>query len=102
MDIGITILSEVKPSQHCSEAVKNVSKLESADESLLINRKKVMLKLYNWIDQLHLEYCLQCWSPYYRRHRKIAKMILRLIYFMNKGIKKQTYSAYQNEEWQEI
>ena len=86
-DLGITISSDLKPSQHCSEAFKTANKLVGFIGRAFENKsEKVILKLYNSLVRPHLEYCVQFWSPYYRKdidklervQRRITKMIPRL------------------------
>ena len=50
------------------------------------NQKKIILTLYNSLVRPHFEYCVQFWSPYYRKdidklervQRKVTKMIPRV------------------------
>ena len=86
-DLGIIISSDLKPSQHCSEVAKTANKLVGFIGRAFENKsEKVILKLYNSLVRPHLEYCVQFWSPYYRKdieklervQRKITKMIPRL------------------------
>jgi hypothetical protein len=86
-DLGITISSDLKPSQHCSEVFKTANKLVGFIGRAFENKsEKVILKLYNSLVRPHLEYCVQFWSPYYRKdieklervQRRITKMIPRL------------------------
>ena len=81
-DLGITISNYLKPSQHCSEVVETANRLGVLSK---VNQK-VILKLQNSLVRPHLEYCVQFWSPFYRKdidklervQRRITKMILRL------------------------
>ena len=86
-DLGITISSDLKPSQHCSEVFKTANKLVGFIGRTFENKsERIILKLYNSLVRPHLEYCVQFWSPYYRKdidkleriQRRITKMIPRL------------------------
>ncbi|ORD93263.1 RTJK, partial [Enterospora canceri] len=86
-DLGITISNDLKPSQHCSEVVKIANRLVGFIGRTFENKsEKVILKLHNSLVRPHLEYCVQFWSPYYRKdidklervQRRITKMIPRL------------------------
>ena len=86
-DLGVIISSDLKPSQHCTEVVKTANKLVGFIGRVFENKsEKVILTLYNSLVRPHLEYCVQFWSPYYRKdidklervQRRITKMIPRL------------------------
>ena len=86
-DLGVIISNDLKPSQQCSEVVKTANKLVGFIGRVFENKsEKVMLNLYNSLVRPHLEYCVQFWSPYYRKdieklekvQRRITKMIPRL------------------------
>ena len=85
-DLGIIISNDLKPSQHCSEVFKTANKLVGFIGRAFDNKSEKSLKLYNSLVRPHLEYCVQFWSPYYRKdieklervQRRITKMIPRL------------------------
>ena len=86
-DLGVLVTDDLKPSQHCSQVVKTANKLVGFIGRVFENKsEKVILKLYNSLVRPHLEYCVQFWSPYYRKdieklervQRRITKMIPRL------------------------
>ena len=86
-DLGVLVTNDLKPSQHCSQVVKTANKLVGFIGRVFENKsEKVILKLYNSLVRPHLEYCVQFWSPYYRKdieklervQRRVTKMIPRL------------------------
>ena len=86
-DLGVLVTDDLKPGQHCSEVVKTANKLVGFIGRVFENKsEKVILKLYNSLVRPHLEYCVQFWSPYYKKdieklervQRRITKMIPRL------------------------
>ena len=85
-DLGVTIINDIKPDKHCSD-VKKANKLVCfIGRTFEYKSEKVILILYNALVRPHLEYCIQFWSPYYRKYinkleriqRRITKMIPRL------------------------
>ena len=67
-DLGVTISNDLKPSQQCSEAVKKANKIIGLiGRSFEHKTKEVILTLYNSLVRPHLEYCVQAWSPYYKK-----------------------------------
>ena len=85
-NLGITISNDLKPGKHCSD-IKKANKLVGfIGRTFEYKSEKVILTLYNALVRPHLEYCIQFWSPYYRKdinkleriQRRITKMIPRL------------------------
>ncbi len=86
-DLGVIISNDLKPSLQCGEAVKKANKIVGLiGRSFEFKSEKVILTLYNSLVRPHLEYCVQFWSPYYRKDieklerikRRVTKMIPRL------------------------
>ena len=86
-DLGIIICNDLKPGKHFSEIVKTANKITGfIGRAFDYKSEKVILTLYNALVRPHLEYCVQFWSPYYRKDigklervlRKFIKMILQL------------------------
>ena len=70
-----------------TETVKIANKLVGfTGRTFTFKSEKVILTLYNSLVRPHLEYCVQFWSPYYRKdiekleriQRRVTKMIPRL------------------------
>ena len=86
-DLGVTISSDLKPTNHCSDVVKTANKLTGfIGRTFEFKSEKVILTLFNALVRPHLEYCVQFWSPYYRKdieklervQRRATKLIPRL------------------------
>ena len=86
-DLGVTISKDLKPGKQCTEVLKTANKLVGfIGRTFEFKSEKVILALYNSLVRPHLEYCVQFWSPYYRKdieklekvQRRITKMIPRL------------------------
>ena len=86
-DLGVIISSDLKPSLQCAEAIKRANKIVGfIGRSFEFKSEKNILTLYNSLVRPHLEYCVQFWSPYYRKdidkleriQRRVTKMIPRL------------------------
>ena len=86
-DFGVTISNNLKPGKHCSDVVKKANKLVGfIGRTFEYKSEKVILTLYNALVRPHLEYCIEFWSPYYRKiliswieyKKRITKMIPRL------------------------
>ena len=86
-DLGVVISSDLKPSKQCSEVVKTANKLIGfIGRSFEFRTEEIILNLYNALVRPHLEYCVQCWSTYYKKdieklegvQRRMTKLIPRL------------------------
>lgn len=72
-DLGVTIASNLKPSQQCSEVVKKANKLVGfIGRSIEYKSKATIITLYNSLVRPIMEYCVQAWCPYY--HKDIDKL----------------------------
>jgi len=86
-DLGVIISTDLKPNNQCTEVVKIANKLvDFIGRSFDLKSEKVLLTLYNSLVRPQLEYCVQFWSPYYKKdiekldkiQRRLTKMIPRL------------------------
>ena len=86
-DLSVIITSDLKPSSQCTDVVTAANKVVGfIGRTLDFKSEKVILMLYNSLMGLHLEYCVQFWSPYFRKNlgkleriqRRVIKMIPRL------------------------
>ena len=67
-DLGVVISSDLKPSKQCSEVVKTANELIGfIGRSFEFRTEEIILNLYNALIRRHLEYCVQCRSPYYKK-----------------------------------
>lgn len=86
-DLGVTMSSDLKPSKQCTEVIKTANKLVGfIGRTFEFKSEKIILTLFNSLVRPHLEYCVQFWSPYYKKdinklekvQRRVTKMIPRL------------------------
>ena len=86
-DLGVIISKNLKPHNQISKVVKTANKLVGfIGRTFSFKSEKVILTLYNSLVRPHLEYCVQFWSPYYKKdieklekiQRRVTKMIPRL------------------------
>ena len=86
-DLGVVISGDLKPSKQCPEVMKTANKLIGLiGRSFEFRTEEIILSLYNALIKPHLEYCVQCWSPYYKKdieklegvERRVTKLIPRL------------------------
>ncbi len=67
-DLGVYVDSEMSSSRQCGEAIKKANKmLGYIVKSVEFKSREIMLKLYNALVRPHLEYCVQFWTPWYKK-----------------------------------
>jgi ribonuclease P/MRP protein subunit RPP40 len=67
-DLGVWISSDLKPSLQCTRAAnKAMVVLRSIKKSFRYIDRRCFLILYKCFVRPHLEYCVQAWSPYFRK-----------------------------------
>ncbi len=63
-DLGVIISNDLKPNLQCKEVIRKANKLIGfIGRTFEYKSEKVIRTLYNSLVRLHLEYCVQFWSP---------------------------------------
>ena len=92
VDLGVTISSNLKPSQQCSEVVKKANKIIGLiGRSFEYKSKDIILTLYNSLVRPQLEYCVQAWCPYYRKDIDKLERVQRRVTKMIPNLRNKTY-----------
>src|SRR6218665_2688606 len=81
-----------KPSRQCVEAAKRANIILGMIKRTIVSREQdVILRLYKSLVRLHLEYCVQAWSPYLRQDIDTLEQIQRRATKMIRVLGKLTY-----------
>ncbi|MBN3271385.1 CFDP2 protein, partial [Polyodon spathula] len=80
-------------SRQCGEAIKKANKmLGYIVKSVEFKSREVMLKLYNALVRPHLEYCVQFWSPRYKKDIAALERVQRRATRIIPGLKGMSYA----------
>ena len=91
-DLGVTITSNLKPSQQCSEVVKKANKLVGfIGRSIEYKSKATIVTLYNSLVRPIMEYCVQAWCPYYQKDIAKLERVQRRVTKMIPSLRNKTY-----------
>jgi len=74
-------------SQHCAfTAQKATCNLVCIKNSMASREREVILALYSALVRPHVEYCIQLWSPHYRRDMDLLECVQRSTTKMITGV----------------
>ena len=97
-DLRITISNDLKPSEHCSDAIKTANKLVGfICRTFAYKSVKVTHTLFNALVRPHLEYCVQFWSPYYKKDIDKLERIQRRVTEIIPRLRNKSYEERLNE-----
>ena len=91
-DLGVTVTADFSWSTQCEVAAHNARRALFKLRSVLSCRKSdVFLPYYKAIVRPHLEYCVQAWSPLYKKDASCLEKVQQLATRMIEGQKGKPY-----------
>ena len=91
-DIGVTITSNLKPSQHCQEAAGRARcELGKINKCFHFRDKKVFLRLYMQFVRPHLEFSTSVWSPWNQADIVLLENVQKQAVRMISGLTSKEY-----------